>query len=82
MFVILHDGIRRTTARLSICQEVSGVEHDYRITEKAVHVFRLEQEGLLIAELTNDNRWLRLSGKPLDKELFQRICNRIQQHYA
>jgi hypothetical protein len=64
------------------CQEASGVEHDYRITEKANHIFGVEKDGIVVAEVTNGTHWIQLSGKPLDKELLQKICDRIEDHYA
>ncbi|SEN02877.1 hypothetical protein SAMN05192574_102229 [Mucilaginibacter gossypiicola] len=64
------------------CQEVSGVEHDYRITEMANHVFGVEKDGVVIAEVTNDTNWKQLSGEPLEKALLHKICDRIEDHYA
>ena len=64
------------------CEEVSGVEHDYRITEKANHVFGIEKDGVVIAEVTNDTHWIQLSGIPFDKDLLHKICDRIEDHYA
>jgi len=63
------------------CEEVDGVEHDYRITEKADHIFGVEKDGELIAELTNNNRWEQLSGTQLPKPLIQKISDRIEDHY-
>jgi hypothetical protein len=64
------------------CEEVSGVEHDYRITEKNNHTFGLEKDGVVVAELTNDCEWKQVSGAPFDRALLQRICDRIEDHYA
>lgn len=63
------------------CEEVSGAEHAYRITENAGHIFGVEKDGVVVAELTNDCEWKQLSGAPLDKALLQKICDRIEDHY-
>lgn len=64
------------------CEEVSGVEHDYRITEKANHIFGVEKDGVIVAEVTNDCEWKQVSGAPLEKSLLQKIGDRIEDHYA
>lgn len=64
------------------CEEVSGVEHAYRITEQANHVFGVEKDGVLIAELSSDGQWEQRSGTPLDAQLLQKIGDRIEDHYA
>jgi hypothetical protein len=64
------------------CEAIAGQEHSYRITEKAPHVFGVEKDGVVIAELTNDSHWIQLSGKALEPALLQRICDRIEDHYA
>ncbi|MES2275431.1 MAG: hypothetical protein V4592_05385 [Bacteroidota bacterium] len=64
------------------CQEVSGIEHDYRITEMGNHIFGIEKDGKVVAEITNETHWKQLSGKPLDSALLQKIGDRIEDHYA
>jgi hypothetical protein len=64
------------------CEQVAGVEHDYRITEMANHVFGLEKDGVVVAEVTNDCEWKQLSGVPVDNQLLHKICDRIEEHYA
>ncbi|TSJ44420.1 hypothetical protein FO440_09645 [Mucilaginibacter corticis] len=66
----------------AFCEAISGVEHAYRITEQADHVFGVEKDGVLIAELSFDSVWKQLSGNPLENQLFQKICDRIEDHYA
>jgi hypothetical protein len=64
------------------CQEVDRVEHAYRITAKGGHLFAVEKDGAVIAELTNSMGWRQTSGEPLEKGLMDKICNRIDAHYA
>jgi hypothetical protein len=64
------------------CQQVAGIEYDYRITEKANHAFGIEKDGVVIAEVTNDCEWKQLSGLPINEVLFRKICDRIEDHYA
>jgi len=63
------------------CEEVSGIEHSYRITEKNNHSFGLEKDGVVVAEVANDCVWKQVSGAPLEKALLQKICDRIEDHY-
>ncbi|QEM04975.1 hypothetical protein DIU31_016175 [Mucilaginibacter rubeus] len=64
------------------CEEVAGVEHDYRITEMAAHVFGVEKDGVVIAEICNDSYWKQVSGATLDQALIGKIGDRIEDHYA
>lgn len=64
------------------CEEVGGVEHAYRITENPDHRFGVEKDGKLIAEVSNDCEWQQISGEPLEEQLLQKICDRIEDHYA
>ena len=63
------------------CEEVSGVEHDYRITEKADHIFGVEKDGVVVAEVTYNDQWLQLSGAKLDDSVIRKIGERIEDHY-
>lgn len=55
------------------CEEISGVEHAYRITEKSNHTFGLEKDGVVAAEVTNDCGWKQLSGAPLGQALLEKF---------
>jgi hypothetical protein len=64
------------------CEEVSGLEHSYRITKTTAQVFGVEKDGVVIAELTNDGHWIQVSGAPLETALLQKIGDRIEDHDA
>lgn|GEM_PF-2738922 len=64
------------------CEEIAGIEHAYRITEKSNHIFGVEKDGAVIAEVTNDCEWKQLTGVPLTKTMLQKIGDRIEDHYA
>lgn len=64
------------------CEEVDGIEHNYRITESPDHTFGVEKDGLLIAEISNDSEWRQKSGEALDERLLQKICDRIRDRYT
>jgi hypothetical protein len=60
---------------------VAGVEHNYRITENG-NKFGVEKDGVVIAEVANDDRWQQLTGRPLSKDLLESICNHIESYYS
>lgn len=64
------------------CEEISGIEHAFRITEKNDHTFGLEKDGVVVAEVTNDCEWKQVSGAPLENALLQKVCDRIEDHYS
>lgn len=64
------------------CEVLDGVEHSYRITEMATHVFGVEKDGVVIAEVYYDGKWCQSGGDGLDPALLQKIGDRIEDHYA
>lgn len=60
---------------------IGGRKHAYRITQDN-DKYGVEQDGLVIAEISHGEQWQQLSGKPLEKELLQSICDQIEAHYG
>jgi hypothetical protein len=59
---------------------ISGVEHDYRITENETH-FGIEKDGVIIAKVRRNEDWEQISGEPLPLEVLNKIYDRIKDHY-
>ena len=58
---------------------VGGTEHHYRITQNDGK-YGIEQDGVVIAEVSYGDCWQQVAGKPLSNELLQSICNHIAAH--
>jgi hypothetical protein len=63
------------------CEIIGGAEHNYRITQNDGK-YVIEKDGVVIAKVGPNNRWRQLSGKALNKELLENICDHIEAHYG
>lgn len=80
--VILIKAAEEQLNSFPFCEAIAGVEHTYRITEKAAHVFGIEKDGVVVAELYCDGQWCQANGCKLDSAQLQKIGDCIEDHYA
>jgi hypothetical protein len=61
-------------------ERFGGIEHNYRITENG-NKYVIEQDGLIIAEVSHEDTWLQVSGEPMNTALLESIRQHIEAHY-
>jgi hypothetical protein len=60
---------------------IGGTEHHYRITQNEQH-YGIEQDGVVIAEVTRADQWQQISGEQLSEHLLESICDHIEAHHG
>ncbi len=62
-------------------ETINGFEHDYRVT-MAEYSYKIERDGLLVAELQHNEMWVQIAGEPISEEVKDAICDKIECHFC